>query len=273
MLFSPVDITSNLIQQIVAELERRYGVNFMGYNRNFLRRRIASRINRLGLKSPNDYFEILVESASEFSNLLQNLTINTSEFMRNPEVFTQLERKIFPRLMNDNGAKQIRIWSAGCSRGQEPYSIAIIMLKLGIPTNTHTTIVATDIDEVALSIAKKGIYRADDLKNLSPTDRRIFFKKISDDEYSVSKDVRKLVLFRRHDVVDGPSLGCFNVIVCRNVSIYFTKPLQERMYHRFYDDLHRGGYLVIGKTEMPPTRFSRDFVVVDFENRIYQKVS
>ena len=286
-MLNPSDIAPNFIELVIGELKKRYGVDFIGYNRNFLRRRIASRMNRNNITSPIQYYTLLGNDAREFSQLLQNLTINTTEFMRNPEVFLRLERKIFPAMVKngDNSReksgknaksgeskKKISIWSAGCSCGQEPYSLAMILLKLKIPHQIMTTIYATDIDEVALKIAREGKYDEASLKNLSPLDRKIFFTKTNNGFFKVNRDLKSLITFKRHDVIDGAPLGTFDMIICRNVSIYFTRELQKRMYRRFFDDLREGGYLITGKTEIPPTRFMKKFEDVDFENRIYRKV-
>ena len=272
MPLSPIDIPTEFVELVISELKRKYDVDFTGYNRNFLRRRIASRMNRTGLFSGPEYNRLLMRNAREFSNLLQNLTINISEFMRDSEVYRILERRILPELAQINRGKTLSLWSAGCSRGEEPYSLAIILLKLGIPQQLPTRLVATDIDGIALDTAVRGAYEQFSLKNISEHDRHIFFRCLKNGTCCVSDRVKELVEFARHDIVRDPSLGSFDMIVCRNVSIYFTKAMQMRMYERFLGDLVPGGYLVTGMTETPPTRFGNHFAEVDFHGRIYRKV-
>ena len=270
-MLNPSDIQQDFVRLVIGELHRHYGVDFAGYNRNFIRRRIASRMNRLGISAPMQYFKILGSDVNEFSQLLQNLTINTTEFMRNPEVFLKMEKFLLPKIAEEIAGNSLMIWSAGCSRGQEPYSIAMILMKLRIPERMTVRIFATDIDEIALDKARKGLYDAASLSTLSPTDVKIFFERKDNGSFSVKNNLKKMIIFKKHDVVDGQSLGKFNLIVCRNVSIYFTKNLQMRMYRRFYEDLLPGGYLITGKTETPPTRFIKEFECVDLDNRIYRK--
>ncbi len=271
MLLSPPDIPAEYVDRLIRDIKARYDVDFSGYNRNFLRRRIASRMNRTGIRSPALYHRFIMSNPAELSQLLQNLTINVSEFMRNPEVFERLERFVLPRLAERASPRPIRVWTAGCSRGEEPYSIAIIARKLGIAEGPGVFVLATDIDEFALRLAKAGIYDSSSLKNLQPADIIRFFERLGDGRFAVKPEVKRLVVFRKHDVVSGPDIGRFDLIVCRNVSIYFTRRFQEAMYRRFFRDLLDGGYLIIGKTELPPTRIGRLFVEVDLENRIYQK--
>jgi len=260
------------VDKLIQNLKDEYEIDFTGYNRNFLRRRISSRMNRTDTATPNAYERLLTENPQELSELLQNLTINVSEFMRNPDVFSYLENSIIPKIVVTN-ERPLRFWTAGCSKGEEPYSLAIILKRSGLLNRRSTTIIATDIDRFALNIAKEGAYSSPSLKNLSNADINLYFRKTNNDKYKIADEIKKIVFFKKHDVVSGPDLGKFDMIFCRNVSIYFTKALQDKMYERFCNELYSGGYLVTGKTEMPPTRMSDRFEVVDPDTRIYQKVA
>ena len=273
MRITSSDIPITYVDKLIQNLKDEYDIDFTGYNRNFLRRRISSRMNRTGTATTSAYERLLTENPQELSELLQNLTINVSEFMRNPDVFTYLESNILPKITENTNNRPLRFWTAGCSKGEEPYSLAIVLKKSGLLNNRSTTIIATDIDQFALDIAKEGTYNSSSLKNLSPANRNLYFNKTNNGKYKIADEIKKVVLFKKHDVVRGPDLGKFDIIFCRNVSIYFTKALQDKMYERFCDELYRGGYLVTGKTEMPPTRMSGRFKVVDPDSRIYQKAA
>ncbi|RKZ30102.1 protein-glutamate O-methyltransferase CheR [bacterium] len=265
------DISDEYIKKFINMLSKQYDVDFSGYNVSFLRRRIASRMNRTSIYSVDKYYEHLQNSPHELSMLLQNLTINISEFMRNPDVFDIIATRIIPEIIANSKNNQIRFWTAGCSKGEEPYSLAIILSKLGFNKNQRAIIIATDIDDIALQEARQGIYKESSLKNLSPRDKKIYFHN-SDGKYRVKSFLKKMVIFKKHNILTGLDLGKFNVIICRNVSIYFGKQLQHKMYKRFADDLYHGGYLIIGKSEIIPREFDDVLKSVDLEHRIYRKV-
>jgi len=273
MVVLPQEIPPIFVDKLIRELAEKYDVDFSGYNRNFLRRRIANRMHRTGTVSLSFYRRFLMENPEELSEFLQNITINVSEFMRNPEVFVKLEMAILQDISRKIKGRVIRFWTAGCSRGEEPYSLAIILHKLSMLKNSFIQIVATDIDDIALEQARRGVYNSESLNNLSPSDKKLYFHHSKDSKYEIADKIKKPIYFKKHDIVRGPDLGKFDMIICRNVSIYFTRSYQERMYERFCNDLFTNGYLVTGKTEMPPTRMSKRFRTVDFENRIYQKVN
>ena len=270
MSISFSDISPEYIEKFVVMLRKRYNIDFSGYNISFLRRRIASRINRIPLSSVSQYYEYIENFPEELNLLLQNLTINISEFMRNPEVFNIIGVDILPELIA-NKTGQLRFWTAGCSKGEEPYSIAIILAKMGIGSS-RAIIIATDIDENALKDARAGIYKKSSLKNLSDNDRKIFFQNYDNGTYKIKQKIKKSVIFRKHNVLTGPDLGKFDLIMCRNVAIYFGKKLQEKMYRRLVEDLYIGGYLIIGKSEMLPKYFGGLLKPISLEHRIYRKV-
>ncbi|MCD6595796.1 protein-glutamate O-methyltransferase CheR [bacterium] len=264
------DITLEHIDKFSRMLRKHYDIDFSGYNPAFLRRRIAGRINRIPLASVNQYYKYIEDSPDELGMLLQNLTINVSEFMRNPEVFDIIGVDILPELIA-NKNNLIRFWTAGCSKGEEPYSLAIILSKMGIGSG-KAEIVATDIDEIALKKARRGIYKRTSLKNLSQNDRKIFFKNSDDGIYKIERKIKKSVIFKKHNILTGSDLGKFDFIMCRNVAIYFGKELQVKMYRRLIDDLYIGGYLIIGKSEVLPKCSIKSLSTITLEHRIYRKV-
>ena len=272
MIPSAYDISGENIARFIEIIKRKYKIDFSGYSLSFLRRRIASRMNRTKITSVEEYYNYLQNSPQELSLLLQNLTINVSEFMRNPEVFDIIQTKLIPELLKKFPDETIKIWTAGCSRGEEPYSVAIVLHRLGIISPERAKIIATDIDEVALSEAREGIYQAQSLKNLSDSDKKIFFRRTSDGKFKIVPSVKKMVAFKRHNIVADGMIDRFHLIICRNVAIYLGKQFQRKMYNRLINDLISGCYLIIGKSEMLPSEFHSAMTPFDLENRIYQKV-
>lgn len=273
MALPAYNISEDDVARFIRIIKQKYNLDFSGYNRAFLRRRIFSRMNRTRIFSVEEYCKYLENSPDELSLLLQNLTINVSEFMRNPEVFDIIQTRVIPVLAAQVSSRPIKVWTAGCSRGEEPYSVAIVFHKLGMGNPERVRIVATDIDKVALEKARIGEYQPQSLKNLSRNDVKIFFEKIAYNGYRIKPAVKKLVVFRQHDIVSGRTIDIFDMIICRNVGIYFSREYRYRMYYRLIKDLAHGGFLIIGKSEMLPNEFYSIMEPYHLENRIYRKVS
>ena len=166
----------------------------------------------------------------------------------------------------------LRIWSAGCASGEEPYTIAIILLEelgdnLG---NLLVSILATDIDDDALKKAMQGFYQPFSLKNIPPNILKKYFHS-ENGGYRIKDVVKRLVRFRKHDLISGEKLRYFDVIFCRNVMIYFSRELQERLFMDFYNSLNDGGFLIIGKTETLTGEAREKFICVNVQERIFRK--
>jgi chemotaxis protein methyltransferase CheR len=167
----------------------------------------------------------------------------------------------------------IRIWSAGCSFGEEPYSLAILLDQaLGSQHNFLAKIWATDIDEEALAIAQKGEYGASALKNVSRLLRQKYFTYISDDRWRINDTIKKMVFFKRHNVFYDVPLRAVDVIFCRNVRIYFNPSEMEKFLLTLFRGLRVGGYLVMGMVETIPSRLKELFVPIHGSYKIYQKI-
>jgi chemotaxis protein methyltransferase CheR len=178
---------------------------------------------------------------------LDMLTINVSEFFRNPEAWEMLaEQYLEPMLRNH---LSVRIWSAGCSLGYEPFTLA--MLAREIAPASLVYILATDLDETVLSRARKATFTENQIAGVSDLRRARFFRR-DEDKWSVKPELQALVRFRRHDLLKDPYEKPFDLICCRNVVIYFTESAKTEMYRRFYDSLRPGGILFLGATETIP---------------------
>lgn len=223
---------------------RQFGLNLEGYKEKQLRRRITSLMQSQGIDDFGQYFQLLVKDEKQLELFLDKVTINVSEFFRNPEIFKSLETKILPELLEKK--QVLKIWSAACSNGSEPYSLAILLEEL-TPGVKHQ-IEATDIDKKILEVAKKGYYEERFLKNVSPARLKKFFKP-QDKGYAIADELRRRVRYRHHDLLNDPYGRNYDLIVCRNVTIYFTLEAQELLYRKFSEALAPGGYLFIGATE------------------------
>ncbi|MDR5695916.1 MAG: protein-glutamate O-methyltransferase CheR [Armatimonadota bacterium] len=222
----------------------RCGFDLGAYKLEQMRRRLEAAMFRLGVASYAELLRRLREDPKAVQDLIDRLTINVSEFFRNPEKFHQLETVILPRLLRR--WPRLRAWSAGCSYGAEPYSLAILLRE--VTGRSDHQILATDIDQAILERARRGEYTSEEVKNV-PIQRlrKYFYQK--DNLYVVHKEIKSMVEFRRHDLLRDPFEDGWHLILCRNVVIYFTEAAKTQLYTRFYHALADGGVLFIGATE------------------------
>ena len=255
-------------------IKKKLGFNCDGYKQAHLKRRLAVRLRANNSESYKDYAMTLLNNDNEPEKLKEALTVNVTELFRNPETFEAFYNVGLPELFKTKGDNvTIKVWSAGCSNGEEPYSIAIMMLEfLGYRANKYNiSILGTDIDDDSLRNAECGVYKPKQLEKISKERLDRFFIK-QGDEYAVADDVRNIVNFKHHDIISGPRMYGFDIIFCRNVTIYFDKNLQEELYMKFYESLNEGGYFLMGKTETLIGKTGVLFKPVDIKERIYRKV-
>lgn len=214
------------------------------YKANQMQRRITNLMTRHNVKTYMEFYALIEKDPKMFSDFVEYLTINVTEFFRTPEKFSELEQKVLPELLSKNS--RLSIWSAGCSIGAEPYSLAIILDSL-TPRVRHR-ILATDLDIEILAKAKKGVYTTNEMKNLSQSREKNYFK-IEGGKYYVSDDIKSRIEFKRHNLLLDRFESGFDLILCRNVVIYFTEEAKDKLYRRFYDALKPGGVLFVGGTE------------------------
>ena len=223
---------------------KEFKMDLSAYKSNQMNRRLSNLISRSGSSSVDDYIRMLEKSPELKQKLADFITINVSEFFRNKELFLELEDKIKTILLNRS--EKLKIWSAACSNGAEPYSVALILDKL-TPRVKHT-IIGTDIDQTILDTAKKGIYGPNDIKNVDKDVIEKYFK-LDNGKYILNPEITNRVNLKKHDLIlDNYDKG-FDLIICRNVVIYFTQEVKEKIYRKFYDSLCMGGLLFVGATE------------------------
>jgi len=280
-------LSDDKLSFLLERLRARKGWDFRGYRKSSLKRCI---MRRMGLTSRSfaGYLKFLETHPSEYDALFNYITIKVSEFFRDPSTFWVIERDILPGLIGEvekRPQKKLRIWSCGCAKGEEPYSVAILVVKqvfarytphsikycmTGLPFEIK--IFATDIDEKALDAARKGIYPRESLRNVNPYIRNIFFIPEGTNHYKIIPFLRNLVTFGVHNIITDIHLSHMDIILCRNLLIYFEKDLQEKVVEKLAYALNRGGYLILGKSEILPGRFRDKFREVSRREKVYQKV-
>ena len=246
------------IGRIAALVKRAAGLDLHEGKRELIKARLVRRIHRLGLESFDQYADLLLAdgTGSEFRTLLDLLTTNVTRFFREPGHFDHLKNVVLPRELAACGGKglRLRIWSAGCSSGEEPYSIAVTV-KEKVPRESFrdVKILGTDLSDEMLALARAGVYREESLDGVPPSLLRGSFELFRSDPerlYRVAAPLRGLVLFARLNLMEPwPMKGPFDVIFCRNVMIYCEKETRRNLVGRFRKILKPGGTLFLGLSE------------------------
>lgn len=221
-------------------------IDLSSYKERQMKRRIDSLISKAKINSYDEYIEALKTDKKMLEEFVAYLTINVSEFYRNPEQWRLLEADVLPYLFNTFG-NNIKIWSAACSTGDEPYTLVMVLSKF-VPLN-KIQIIATDIDKQVLEKAQLGIYDEKSLKGLPVEFKTKYFTKIGEKSYQISDQIKKCVKFQQHNLLKDPYPDHCDMIVCRNVMIYFTEEAKQVMYKKFNDSLKKEGILFVGSTE------------------------
>ncbi|MDM8565273.1 protein-glutamate O-methyltransferase [Candidatus Halobeggiatoa sp. HSG11] len=236
------------LRQLVNE---HTGIKLSDHKQEMLYSRLSRRLRSLGLNSFASYYEMLKSDDEEIINFINAITTNLTAFFRESHHFTLLEQVLLPRLLAKNSAsRKIRIWSAGCSSGEEAYSIAMV-IKEAMPSGWDVKILATDLDSSVVTTGKQGIYTSEKVKKISPIRLKNWFKTIpKTNKLQVTSEVRSLVTFKHLNLMhQWPMQGPFDIIFCRNVVIYFDKPTQKILFDRFANILDNNSYLLIGHSE------------------------
>jgi two-component system, chemotaxis family, CheB/CheR fusion protein len=237
---------------IFALLRTTTGVDFTLYKSTTLDRRMQRRLLLYKLENLEDYAQYLQEHPAEVQALYEEILIHVTSFFRDPEVFEQLKTQVFPTISQNKSADApIRIWVAGCSTGEEVYSIAICLSEFFSDRATipPIQIFATDISESAINRARSGFYLDSQMEVVSPERRNRFFVPLANGGYQISSAIRELCVFARHNLGDDPPFSNLDLVSCRNVLIYLSDPLQERIMSLFHYSLNLTGFLVLGTSE------------------------
>lgn len=249
------------------------GLDFSDYRSPTLLRRLQRRMVAIDADTIADYRRYIREDPAEQERLVSSILIKVTDFFRDAKTFAALRERILPALIESarERGEELRLWSAGCATGEEVYSLAILVVDLlheaANPPNVR--IFATDLDRDAVAFARRGVYPTKALENVPPELLARYFRSV-DGEYEVNDAVRDLIVFGDHDAGQRPPFPRIDLVLCRNVVMYFTPALQQRVLHAFAFSLREGGYLVLGSAETP-AHAGDLFTPVDSRQRIYQR--
>jgi len=268
------DADAHDLDALAARLKERRGYDLLSYKPRLLKRRLQVRLRARRCEGLPEYLAVLEADPDEWELLLKALNIHVSGFFRNEETFRCLSERVLPTLVREKKAcgGELLMVSAGCAEGEEPYSLAMLM-RHGFKKDLRLLklrIVGVDIEEAVLARARAGVYDAARLKEL-PEDLKQDYFTAREGRVHLSRKITDMVEFRAHDIRKGLPFAGADLIMCRNVLIYFTREHQRGMLGAFGAALRPGGCLVLGKTESMLTELRSGFTVVDLSEHIYRK--
>jgi two-component system, chemotaxis family, CheB/CheR fusion protein len=268
-----VGIEDSDVEALLEYLRDARGFDFTAYKRATLERRLQKRMHAVGIPALQDYRDYLEAQPDEFRHLFSTILINVTGFFRDPLVWDYLGQSVLPRLVREGiPSGGFRVWSAGCASGEEPYTIAMLLAETLGPDafRRHVKIYATDADEEALAEARAACYPAKRVESVPPQLREKYFASVNG-RFVFDRDLRRAVIFGRHDLLQDAPISRVSLLACRNTFMYFNLEAQTRILERLTAALVPGGVLVLGKAEMLLGR-SPALQPVDIKRRIFVKV-
>ena len=262
------------IEMLLEGMFMKYGFDFRSYARTSVKRRIMHNLSKSGLKNISELLHEILYDPTTFNNLLLDLSINFSEMFRDPDFYLTLRKKVVPILKT---FPFIKIWNAGCSSGEEVYSTAILLQEEGLYDKCQ--IYATDFNDAVIQKAKEGIFAMDRIKEYTANYQKAGGEKSFSDYYHAKYDfaaidpaLKKNIVFANHNLVTDSVFGEMNLIMCRNVLIYFNRDLQNHVFKLLRDSLVRSGFLCLGsKEDLGFSNCKDDFEIFAPRERIYKK--
>jgi chemotaxis protein methyltransferase CheR len=270
-----VQVSEHELAEIRALIETRSGILFDGSRERFFSTRIGEHVREKNLAHGTDLLRSIKTSNVEYDALVERLLTQETSFFRYPEMFAALRQRVLPEMHSKkfwSTPRKLRIWSAGCATGEEPYSIAITVAEaLSFAEAWEIEILATDISRRALDVAERGVYSRRALSTLSPMQIEQHFTRMGE-QFSVKPRIRQTVKFAPLNLAQAVYMGRFDCIFCMNVLIYFAGERRSQLITRFHDYLEPGGYLFLGHAETTshaPVKFK---TIIVGDNRVYQKL-
>lgn len=268
------EINAAHLPEIIAIIKEQYGYDFSGYAGASFQRRLNAFMNHSNIKDVYSLKYFLLNDKDTFAQLLEKITVNVTTMFRNPDFFLELKDKIFPILAS---YPVIRIWHAGCATGQEVYSMCILLKEAGLLHRTN--IYATDINPRNIKLARSGSLPLTEMKEYirnynmaGGVEGFSEYYSIENDKAVINKDLLSKVIFSRHNLATESSFNEFNLILCRNVMIYFNRQLQDKVIGLFNDSLTSGGFLALGdKESLIASAHSKTFTRYLNTQKIYKK--
>ena len=261
-------------ERLLQYMRETRGFDFSGYKRTTLLRRIDKRMKHVGVSGHGDYLDYLQANPDEFAMLFNTILINVTSYFRDAAAWEYLQAEILPRIIEGKAPYEpIRVWSAGVASGEEAYSVAMLLCEaLGASEyRERTKIYATDVDEDALTHARQGRAAEKDLEEVPAGLREKYFEREGDDHYFLRSELRRSIIFGRHDLVQDAPISRIDLLICRNTLMYFEPDAQARILARLHYALSEKGYIFLGKAEMLLRRDTL-FVPVDLKQRIFSKI-
>ncbi|MGQ9371767.1 CheR family methyltransferase [Azospirillum sp. ST 5-10] len=260
-------------EALIRYIQESRGLDFRGYKRSSLERRIRRRMEEVNCDSFADYHGFLEAHPREFVEMLNTVLINVTSFFRDKEPWEVLRTEVVPRILERKGERgAVRVWSVGCASGEEPYSLAMLFAEaMGVEAFcSRMKIYATDLDEDALNAARHAVYAPRDVESVPTPLLEKYFERTSN-HYVFQRELRKCVIFGRHNIVHDAPIGRIDLVVCRNLLIYLEGETQNTVLPRLHYALVHDGFLFLGKAETQLAR-SKLFEPVDLKSRIFRKV-
>ena len=262
------------LNQILTLLSARTKFDFRYYRKGMLIRRIERRMSLSHFSQIADYLAFLHEHPAEVKQLFRDLLISVTNFFRDPEAFQALETEVIAPLVRAKGPDApVRVWSAGCATGEEPYSLGILLLeqRAAARKSCQLQVFATDVDEDALDLGRRGIYPESISADVSPERLKRFFLRVDDASYQVSKHLREIVVFARQNLITDAPFSKLDLVVCRNLLIYLEPEVQKKVIALFHFSLTEGGCLFLGPSETVGPHIDL-FEPVSKKRRLYRRI-
>lgn len=231
-------------EKFVSSIKKKTGIDLSLYKEAQMKRRLTSFYEKKGYPSFSAFFDALGSNQDMMNEFLDRMTINVSEFYRNRKRWDVLEKKILPRLLKENN--RLKVWSAACSTGEEPYTMAMVCSNI-LPLSA-VKVQATDLDQNVIQKAKIGVYSERSLAEVPDAMRKKFFYE-EGQYFKIADDIKRTVTFKKQNLLSDRFETGYDLIVCRNVMIYFTEEAKDKLYHKFNSALRLGGVLFVGSTE------------------------
>ncbi|MBT9315532.1 CheR family methyltransferase [Leptothoe spongobia] len=263
-----------IFEDLLEFLRRTRGFDFTGYKRSSLQRRFTKQMHTHSIDTFGEYLDYLEVHPEEFTPLFNTILINVTSFFRDQPAWDYLWHEVLPTILSKKAADEpIRLWSAGCASGEEAYTLAMILAELLGPVQfrQRVKIYATDVDEEALAEARHASYRLQDIEVIPQALRDKYFEPLAE-SYVFRADLRRSVIFGRHDLVQDAPISRLDLMVCRNTLMYFNSEIQGRILARFHFALNPNGAIFLGKAEMLLTHANL-FTPINLQHRIFSKVS
>lgn len=266
---------TDVLRKILILIQELTGLDFKSYKESTVSRRIKHRISINNMVSLSEYWEYLQNNEEEIELVKQDLLIGVTRFFRDKDTWDKLKTDVvIPLIEKSKNGQPLRIWCAGCSTGEEPYSLAMMFDSVCKEMDVERTIkvFASDIDQISINYAGNGVYPSSIGDELPPAFLSAYFNQMTDGEYQVKKELRAKVVFAIHNMIEDPPFSNMDFVSCRNTLIYFQQPAQQKAMAFFHFALRKDGFLLLGSSESPG-KFSSYFPPIDSGARIYQKKS